>query len=435
MARVAILGAGGVATAAVQKCAQLPDVFSEIYLISRTIGKCYRIAYEVLTKIGRKITCIQHDFQFGRTKELLREISPVVVINLTDPYWDLHVMDACLAAKVPCYIDTANWEPENGSSVSPETGALPRYDEQWDRHKSFEKAGLMAILGAGYDPGVTQVNVAYALKHYFETIRILHILDCNAGTHGLPFATNFNPEINIREVEAEGLYWEKGVWKRVGSIISPWGSRQEWRKEFQFIGAGGDGGSVTAELFLIYHEELQSLIRHIPGLELATFGMTFGSEYLTHLRALKNAGLTRIDPVRVYDKRRNIVEVVPIQVLKQLLPDPASLAKNYRGKTHIACYMEGEGKDGQPLRAYIYNVCDFEETYREAGVQAISYTAGVPSALAAKAFIEGKWRGDGVFNVEQLNPDPFMADLDEYGLLQKILLNNEAPHFSWTLVA
>jgi saccharopine dehydrogenase (NAD+, L-lysine-forming) len=361
----------------------------------------------------------------------LKREKPDVVINQTTPCYALIIMRACLEADVPYYVDTANWEPKDGSSVSWETGALFRYEEQWSYYADFRHKGLMALLGCGYDPGVTQIIVANALKHHFREIHTLHILDCNAGEHGLPFATNFDPETNIREVEAEALYWENGVWKKVEPIISPWESRPDFHRSFKFLEAGLDGGDVTKEVYLIYHEELQSLVRRIPRLRLATFGMTFGEQYLTHLRALKNAGMTDINPVEVRDIKGNLVKVIPLQVLKNKLPEPASLASKYRGKTHIACYMEGICKDGKPLISYVYNVCDFQEVYQAVGSQAISFTAGVPPAIAAKLMVEGKWNHKGVINPEYLDPDPFMADLERFGLPQKFLFNADAPRFSW----
>ncbi len=431
MARVLIVGAGGVATVAAHKCAQSPDVFSEIYLVSRTQSKCKDIEKSVLEKTGKVINTRVIDVTKQNLAAFIESIKPEVVINLASPWLDLVIMDACLEAGTS-YIDTANWEPHDGSSFSQETGTLFRYEEQWAMKEAFKKAGLMAVIGAGYDPGVTQAVVAYALKRYFREINILEILDCNAGDHGKPFATNFDPETNIREVLAPGQYWEKGEWVKIDPIVLPEGPRMNFHQPFNFLDAGPGRDPITKEGYVLYHEELQSLVRHIPGLQRARFWMTFSINYLRHLWAFNNIGLTGIDPVWTKDKNGKEVEVEPLQFLKTLLPEPASLGPNYKGKTHIGCYMKGVGKDGKPREVYIYNVKGFEDCYKETGSQAISYTAGAPPVLAAELMITGIWKKEaGVFNLEQLDPTPFIGGLYRYGLEQKILVDREVPRFKW----
>lgn len=384
MAKVLIIGAGGVGSVVTHKCAQVPEVFTEITLASRTLEKCDKIA----AAISRPIRTARLDADDpARTASLIREVGPDLVINVALPYQDLSIMDACLETGVN-YLDTANYEPPDEAAFS--------YKWQWAYRERFEKAGLTALLGSGFDPGVTNVFCAYALKHHFDEIRQVDIMDCNAGVHGHPFATNFNPEINIREITARGKYWEEGSWKETDPL--------EVHKTFDFPEIG------PREMYLMYHEELESLVQHLRGLRRIRFWMTFGQEYLTHLRVLQNVGMTRIDPI-MYEGR----EIVPLQFLKALLPDPASLAKNYKGKTNIGCMIEGI-KDGKNRKYYVYNVCDHEAAFAEVGAQAISYTTGVPAMIGAKMILEGKWSGAGVFNMEQFDPDPFMADLMRYGL-------------------
>lgn len=397
MNKILILGAGGVANVTAIKCAKNPEIFNEIILASRTLEKCDAIAKRALEMTGQKIQIMQIDVtEKGKLVPLLNEIKPNLVINLVDPYYDLIIMEACLEAKVN-YMDTANYEPENEARL--------RYDEQWEFHEKFKEAGIMAVLGCGFDPGVTNAMTAYALKHYFKEIHELHILDCNAGDHGHIFATNFSPEINIREVSAPARYWKDGQWVEIEPIINSKGSRQSFHQKFDYPEIG------LRETYLIYHEELQSLVKNIPTIEYATFGMTFGEQYLTHLRVLRNVGMTRIDPVLYHGK-----EVIPIKLLEKLLPDPASLAKNYTGKTNIGCIVSGIGLDGEKEKYYIYNICDHAECYREVGSQGISYTAGVPPVTGAKMILSGQWKNKGVFNVEQLDPDPFMRELEKDGL-------------------
>lgn len=384
MGRVLIIGAGGVGGVVTRKCARLPEVFSEITLASRTLEKCEKIRDGLPRPI--EIARVDAD-DAAQTAALIRKVSADLVINVALPYQDLSIMDACLEAKAS-YLDTANYEPPEEAAFS--------YTWQWAYQDRFREANLTALLGCGFDPGVTNIFCAYALKHHFDQIHTIDIMDCNAGEHGHPFATNFNPEINIREVTARGKYWEEGAWKETEPLSE--------HKPFDFPEIGG------REMYLMYHEELESLVRHIPGLRRIRFWMTFSREYLTHLRVLQNVGMTRIDPVEFEGGK-----IVPLQFLKALLPDPASLARNYRGKTNIGCMMEGV-KGGRRRKYYIYNVCDHQWAYRDAGAQAISYTTGVPAMIGAKMMLTGKWTGAGVFNVEQFDPDPFMEDLPLYGL-------------------
>ncbi len=384
MGKVLIIGAGGVGGVVTHKCAQVPEVFSEITLASRTLEKCEKIA----AGLPRPIRTARVDADdTAQTVRLINELRPDLVINVALPYQDLSIMDACLETGVN-YMDTANYEPPDEAAFS--------YKWQWAYDDRFKKAGLTALLGSGFDPGVTNVFCAHALKHHFDEINLVDIMDCNAGVHGHAFATNFNPEINIREITARGKYWEKGEWKETDPLSV--------HKTFDFPQIG------PREMYLMYHEEMESLIKHLPGLRRIRFWMTFGQEYLTHLRVLQNVGMTRIDPVSFQG-----CEIIPLQFLKALLPDPASLAKNYKGKTNIGCMIEGL-KNGKKRRYYIYNVCDHEASFKEVGAQAISYTTGVPAMIGAKMLMTGKWTGPGVFNIEQFDPDPFMADLMRYGL-------------------
>ncbi len=384
MGKVLIIGAGGVGSVVAHKCAQARDVFSDITLASRTLEKCEKIA----AGLPRPIRTARVDADdSARTAALIYRVKPDLVINVALPYQDLSIMDACLETGVR-YMDTANYEPPEEAAFS--------YKWQWAYRERFRRAGLTALLGCGFDPGVTNIFCAHALKHHFDEIFTIDIMDCNAGVHGHLFATNFNPEINIREVSARGKFWEDGEWKETEPLSV--------HETFDFPQIG------DREMYLMYHEELESLVKHVPGLRRIRFWMTFSQEYLTHLRVLKNVGMTRIDPVSFQG-----CEIVPLQFLKALLPDPASLAANYRGKTNIGCMIEGV-KGGKRRKYYIYNVCDHESAYREVGAQAISYTTGVPAMIGAKMLVTGRWTGAGVFNVEQFDPDPFMADLPHYGL-------------------
>lgn len=384
MSRVLIIGAGGVGRVVAHKCAQADDVFSEICLASRSKAKCDRIAAELRRPI--QTAAVDAD-RVPELVALLRDFRPDVVIHVALPYQDLTIMDACLETGVH-YVDTANYEP-------PDTARF-EYKWQWAYQDRFRQAGLTALLGSGFDPGVTNVFCAYAAKHLFDTIEQVDILDCNAGDHGYPFATNFNPEINIREVTAKGRYWEEGQWKETEPL--------SLHQDFDFPGVG------VRRAYLMYHEELESLCQNLPGLKRIRFWMTFSDSYLTHLRVLQNVGMTRIDPVD-YEGH----QIVPLQFLKALLPDPATLGPRTKGKTSIGCLIEGV-KDGRRKRVFIYNVCDHQECFKETGAQAVSYTTGVPAMIGAKQIVTGPWRRPGVFNMEQMDPDPFMADLPRYGL-------------------
>ena len=393
MAKVLIIGAGGVSNVTVQKCAMLPEVFGEIVLASRTLDKCREIAERVKQKTGTTIQIEQLDAD--NVKEniaLILKHKPDLVINLALPYQDLSIMDACLETGVD-YLDTANYEPPDEAKFE--------YKWQWAYQDRYKQKGMMALLGSGFDPGVTNVFCAYALRHLFDEIHFVDIVDCNAGSHGKAFATNFNPEINIREVTSRGRYWEQGEWLSTDPLTV--------HQSFDFPEIG------LREMYLMYHEEMESLTVNIKGLKRMRFWMTFGEQYLTHLRVLENVGMTKIDPV-LYEG----VEIVPLKFLKAVLPDPGSLAKNYTGKTCIGCVIEGI-KDGKSVRKFIYNVCDHAETYKEVKAQAISYTTGVPAMIGAKMILEGKWKSPGVFNMEQFDPDPFMNDLNKYGLPWQVM--------------
>ncbi|MCX6779590.1 MAG: saccharopine dehydrogenase family protein [Candidatus Magasanikbacteria bacterium] len=414
MNKVLILGAGGVAKVTAIKCAQQPEVFNEIILASRTLAKCDRIAEAAKRLTGTTITTEAVSVTMTDNTDLVRLLEkhrPNVLINLVDPYFDLIVMEACLKAKVN-YVDTANYEPIEEARM--------RYDEQWAMSDKFKEAGLMAVLGCGFDPGVTQAMTAYGAKNYFNEIHELHIMDCNAGNHGHVFATNFSPEINIREVGAPARYWKDGKWVEIEAIISPLQSRQDYHFAFNYPEIG------PKETYLLYHEELQSLVKNFPTLKYATFGMTFGEQYLAHLRVLQNVGMTRIDEIDY-----NGTKIVPVKLLEKLLPDPASLAKNYTGKTNIGCVIKGLGKDNEPKSYYIYNICDHAECYKETESQGISYTAGVPPMTGAKMILQGEWQGTGVFNVEQLNPDPFMKALMTDGLPWVEVFDKDVPEVKW----
>lgn len=385
MSKVLIIGAGGVGGVVAHKCAQAPEVFSEIVLASRTESKCKKIAEQ----LPRPIQTAQVDADnVEETTALLKRIQPDLVINVALPYQDLSIMDACLNAGVH-YLDTANYEP-------PETAKF-EYKWQWEYQDRFREAGLMALLGSGFDPGVTNVFTAYAAKHHFDEIHELDIIDANAGDHGQPFATNFNPEINIREVTAKGRFWEEGKWVETDPLSVS--------QTYDF-----PEGIGPKRIYLMYHEELESLTKHFPTLRRARFWMTFSDNYLKHLEVLQNVGMTRIDPVNY-----NGTEVIPLQFLKALLPDPASLGPLTKGKTCIGNVIRGI-KDGKEKTIYIYNICDHEECYREVQSQAISYTTGVPAMIGALLMVTGKWSGKGVFNMEQMDPDPFMEELNRRGL-------------------
>jgi saccharopine dehydrogenase (NAD+, L-lysine-forming) len=384
MSKVLIIGAGGVGGVVTHKVAQMPEVFSEICLASRTESKCKAIAGQLKRKI--KTARVDAD-QPQEVIRLIRKFDPDVLINVALPYQDLSIMEACLATGVD-YLDTANYEHPDKAKYE--------YKLQWRQHKAFRDRGILALLGCGFDPGVTNIFCAYAQKHYFDEIHTVDIMDCNAGSHGKVFATNFNPEINIREITQRGRYWEKGLWKETAPLTI--------HKTFDFPGIG------PKEMYLMYHEELESLVKHLKGLKRIRFWMTFGEQYLTHLRVLQNVGLTSIVPVVVEGRK-----IVPLRFLKAVLPEPASLGAHYKGKTNIGCMIEGV-KNGKKRTIYIYNVCDHAKSWKEVKAQAISYTTGVPAAIGAKMMVTGTWCDAGVFNVEQFNPDPFMEELSLRGL-------------------
>jgi saccharopine dehydrogenase (NAD+, L-lysine-forming) len=371
------------------KCAFLADSFSEIVLASRTLAKCEAIAASIKERCGRTIEVRQLDAdKVADTVALIKEVQPDLLVNLALPYQDLVLMDACLATGTD-YLDTANYEPPDVAKFE--------YKWQWAYRERFEQAGLMALLGSGFDPGVTNVFCAWAQKHHFDEIHELDIIDCNAGDHGQHFATNFNPEINIREITQRGRYWEHGEWVETDPL--------SWSMSYDF-----PDGIGPKKCFLMYHEELESLVIHLRGLKRARFWMTFGEQYLTHLRVLENVGMTRIDPVDFGGR-----QIVPIQFLKKVLPEPSSLGPLTKGKTCIGCVLKGI-KDGKEKKLYVYNICSHEESYREVGSQAISYTTGVPAMIGAKLMLEKTWHRPGVWHMEQFDPDPFMDALNRYGL-------------------
>ncbi len=401
--RIMIIGAGGVATVAAHKCAQVSEVFGEIMVASRTLSKCEAIRDDIKRRYGRDIQTAKVDADnVPELISLIDKFKPEAVLNLALPYQDLHVMDSCLETGVH-YIDTANYEPLNEAHFE--------YSWQWAYQERFRQKGIMALLGSGFDPGVTNVFAAYAQRHLFDEIHYLDILDCNAGSHGHVFATNFNPEINIREVTQTVRHWERDRWIETPAII------EEGSIHFSFdYPVAGVKGS-----YLLYHEELESLVENIKGLKRARFWMTFSENYLNHLRVLKNVGMTRIDEVD-YEG----CKVVPIRFLKALLPEPVSLGAKYTGKTVIGDIMTGK-KNGETITRYIYNVCDHEEAFKETGTQAIAYTTGVPAMIGAMMVMTGVWQGAGVYNIEQLDPDEFMEALNDYGLPWQIVEHEPLP--------
>ena len=383
-----IIGCGGVASVAIHKCCQNSEIFTEIMIASRTKSKCDKLKAELEGKTKTIIHTAQVDAdKVDELVALINQFKPDVVLNLALPYQDLTIMDACLATKTH-YVDTANYEPLDTAKFE--------YKWQWAYKERFEKAGITALLGSGFDPGVTGVFCAYAMKHYFDEINYIDILDCNGGDHGYPFATNFNPEINIREVSANGSYWEDGHWVETKPM--------EIKRVYNFDQVG------EKDMYLLHHEELESLGINIKGIKRIRFFMTFGQSYLTHLKCLENVGMTSIEPIEFEGK-----QIVPLQFLKAVLPDPASLGPRIKGKTNIGCIMQGK-KDGKDVKYYVYNVCDHQECYKEVGSQAISYTTGVPAMIGAMMIMTGTWKGPGVFNIEEFDPDPFMDALNKWGL-------------------
>ena len=401
MQSVLVIGAGGVSHVTVHKMASLSKVFTNIILASRTIDKCLKIKKSVKKKYNADITIIELDADnVNETVSIINKFKPFLVINLALPYQDLNIMDACLITKTH-YLDTANYEPRDEAKFE--------YKWQWDYIKSFEEKGIMALLGSGFDPGVTNVFTAYTKKHYLDCIDCLDILDCNDGDHGHPFATNFNPEINIREVTSNSKYWEDKQWK-IGPALKS-------KISFNFPEIG------HKNMYLMYHEELESLIKHFPEIKKARFWMTFGDNYLKYLEVLENIGMTSIVPVN-----HNGAEIIPLEFLKTILPDPSSLGERTRGKTCIGTIISGK-KNNTEKTFYTYNICDHEACFDEVGSQAISYTTGVPAMIGAMLMLQKIWFKPGVWNMEQFNPDPFMELLNQHGLPTKTIQLKDSVNF------
>ena len=389
MSKVVIIGVGGVGTVVAHKVAQNISVFESVTLASRTKSKCDALAQTLKTKYGVQFETDSVDADnVDEIVALFRRHNPELVINVALPYQDLAIMDACLVCGVN-YLDTANCEPKDEAHFE--------YSWQWAYKKRFEDAGLTAILGCGFDPGVSGVYTAYAAKHHFKEMQYLDIVDCNAGNHHKAFATNFNPEINIREITQKGRYYQDGKWVETGAL--------EIHKPLTYPNIG------PKESYLMYHEELESLVKNYPTIKRARFWMTFGQEYLTHLRVIQNIGMARIDEVEY-----NGVKIVPLQFLKAVLPNPKDLGENYEGETSIGCRIKGIGKDGKELTYYVYNNCSHHDAYIETGMQGVSYTTGVPAMIGGMMFLTGKWKKAGVWNVEEFDPDPFMEQLNKQGL-------------------
>lgn len=414
MSRLLIIGCGGVASVAINKCCQNSEVFDEIMIASRTVSKCDALKEKLQGKTSTKITTAKVDAdKVDELVELINSYKPDAVLNVALPYQDLTIMDACLATGVH-YIDTANYEPED--TDDPEWRAI--YDKrckelgfsayfdyswQWNYQDRFKEAGLTALLGTGFDPGVTSVFCAYAKKHYFDEIHTIDILDCNGGDHGYPFATNFNPEINLREVSAPGSYVENGKWVEIPAMSI--------KREYDFEGVG------MKDMYLLHHEEIEALAKNMPEVKRIRFFMTFGQSYLTHMNCLENVGMLSTTPIDFEGQK-----IVPIQFLKALLPDPASLGPRTVGKTNIGCIFTGV-KDGKERSIYIYNICDHQECYKEVESQAISYTTGVPAMIGAMMVVTGKWQQPGVFTTDEFDPDPYMEALNKWGLPWKVQEN------------
>ena len=395
---VLIIGAGGVGNVVVKKCAMNPQYFDKIHLASRTVAKCEALRRE----IGERITSVHavDADDAGRVAALLREVRPDLVVNVALPYQDLPIMDACLETGID-YLDTANYEPKDVAKFE--------YSWQWAYQERFTQKGITALLGSGFDPGVTNVYTAYAAKHYFDEIHTLDIVDCNGGDHGQAFATNFNPEINIREITQRGRYWEDGAWHETDPL--------SLREDLDYPGVG-----VRAS-YLLYHEELESLVKHFPTLRRARFWMTFGEQYLTHLRVLQNVGMTSIEPVEFQGRK-----IVPLEFLKAVLPDPGSLSTGYTGQTSIGTHITGI-KDGKAKEVFIWNNCDHHQCHLEVQAQAVSYTTGVPAMIGASLMLDGTWKRAGVWNMEQFDPDPFMERLNQHGLPWHVVEGNSPIRF------
>lgn len=394
MSKVLIIGAGGVANVVARKCAQNSEVYSELLIASRTQSKCDKIA-SAIQNIPVSTAKVDAD-KSEEVAALIRDFKPELVMNIALPYQDLSIMDACLKEGVH-YLDTANYEPKDEAHFE--------YSWQWAYHERFKEAHIMALLGSGFDPGMTNVYTAYAKKHHFDRMDTLDILDCNAGNHGKAFATNFNPEINIREITQPGRFYKDGSFHTIPAMS------KHQAVNYPEIG--------DRESYVLFHEELESLVKHFPELKQARFWMTFGQQYLTYLDVLQNVGMTRIDPVKFQG-----VEIIPLEFLKAVLPEPGTLGENYSGKTCIGCQIVGE-KDGKPKTYFVYNVCDHAECYKEVEAQAISYTTGVPAMLGGAMILKGIWKGEGVFNMEQFDPDPFMAEIGKWGLPWKELFETK----------
>ena len=407
MSKLLVIGCGGVAAVAIHKCCENSGVFSELCIASRTKSKCDALKEKLEKTTSVKLTTAQVDADdVQQLVALIERYRPAAVLNVALPYQDLTIMEACLQTRTD-YIDTANYEPENTNDPEwrriyeqrcREKGFTAYFDYswQWAYRERYEKAGITALLGSGFDPGVTSVFTAYAKKHYFDELHTIDILDCNGGDHGYPFATNFNPEINLREVSANGSYWEDGRWVETEPMAI--------KREYDFEGVG------TKDMYLLHHEEIESLAASFPEVKRIRFFMTFGQSYLTHMKCLENVGMLSTTPIDFEGR-----PIVPIQFLKALLPDPATLGPRTKGKTNIGCIFTGV-KDGKEKSLYIYNVCDHEACYREVGSQAISYTTGVPAMIGAALVVSGVWKKPGVFTTEQLDPDPFMDALNRFGL-------------------
>ena len=389
MKKTLIIGAGGVGRVVVHKCVQNADVFGKIILASRTLKRCEEIKSE-LPNADIEVASVDAD-NTQNVIDLIEKTEADIVINVALPYQDLTIMDACIATKTP-YLDTANYEHPDEAKFE--------YKLQWERDEKFKEAGIMGLLGSGFDPGATNVFCAYAQKHYFDEIHTIDILDCNAGDHGYPFATNFNPEINLREVSANGRYWENGEWIET----KPMEIKMVW--DYPEVG--------PKDSYLLYHEEMESLVKHIKGLQRIRFFMTFGQSYLTHMQCLENVGMLGIEPVE-----HKGMQIVPMEFLKTLLPDPSTLGPRTKGKTNIGIVAEGI-KDGEKKKIYIYQVSDHEACYAETNSQGVSYTTGVPAMIGAKLMLENRWSGEGVFNMEQFDPDPFMEEMNKQGLPWKV---------------
>lgn len=390
MSKVLVIGAGGVSSVCVHKMAMNPDIFSQIHLASRTRAKCDAIAESVKQRTGQEVATYEIDAEeVPAMVNLIRKVGPSLVVNLALPYQDLPIMDACLEAGA-CYLDTANYEPKDEAKFE--------YKWQWAYHDRFKEAGIMALLGSGFDPGVTSVFTMWLKKHKLKTIRQLDILDCNGGDHGQHFATNFNPEINIREVTAPAQHWENGKFVETPAMAE--------KVEFNFESVG------RKNMYMMYHEELESLAKFVPELERARFWMTFGDQYITHLTVLQNVGMTSIEPIRYQGK-----DIIPLQFLAAVLPKPETLGETTKGKTNIGVIATGEALDGSGEKTfYINNICDHEDAYEETGNQAVSYTTGVPAMVGSAMMLRGQWKGEGVFNMEQFDPDRFLEMLGEQGL-------------------